>query len=461
MESGKGEASTKIEDENNESVGNEAAARTSTVGTIEEATTPLYPETENAFPWYQRSNNKGDEGSTESTVLTELIGTGPRRLEASEKELTHTPTLSWKHIYHQRILLEHNWREGHYDTKTLIGHAEAIYCLQFDDDKVISGSRDDTIKIWDIRTGGCRATLHGHLGSVLCLQYDDKRIISGSSDSTIRIWDLATCRNIRTLQGHSESVLNVKFDTKYIVSCSKDTTVVIWSTKTGKRLRTLVSHRAAVNAIQYENGLVVSASGDRQIKVWDVKTGRELKNLVGHTRGIACIQFDGRTIVSGSSDHTIKVWDVQTGANLMTLTGHANLVRTLQFNSVRIVSGSYDETLKVWDMKTGTKLLDLKGGHTSRVFKLQFSDTKIVSCSQDQVCVLAITSLDIVLKTDSTNVSESSSGISPKGLMPDFSSKHSITAGFDRTVLKAYSTYLYHRFLGFLLYVHILLTRVR
>ncbi len=53
-------------------------------------------------------------------------------------------------------------------------------------------------------------------------------------------------------------------------------------------------------------------------------------------------------------------------------------------NHHMIVTGSYDATIKVWDKATGALLLDLNnGGHTSRIFKLQFSDTAIVSCSQD------------------------------------------------------------------------------
>ncbi|KAJ3291214.1 hypothetical protein HK104_006274 [Borealophlyctis nickersoniae] len=293
--------------------------------------------------------------------------------------------INWKYIYQQRSQLEHNWREGNYVPKVFSGHQEAIYCLQFDEDKIVSGSRDDTIKIWDMKSGKCRTTLMGHHGSVLCLQYDDRHIVSGSSDSTIMVWDVKTGRSLRTLLGHTESVLNLRFDHDFIISCSKDTTVKIWDLATGELMRTLRGHKAAVNAIQYRNGLVVSASGDRSIKVWDLQTGQQKKNLLGHTRGIACIQFDGNTIVSGSSDKTIKIWDVHTGAQLLTIAGHSDLVRTLQFDAVRIVSGSYDETLKVWDRRTGAQLLDLKnGGHTSRVFKLQFNETKIVSCSQDQ-----------------------------------------------------------------------------
>ncbi|RUS24858.1 pyridoxal phosphate-dependent transferase [Jimgerdemannia flammicorona] len=307
------------------------------------------------------------------------------------------PFISWKHLYHNRHLIEKHWRDGTYTRREIPaaenvadGHQEGIYCVQFDESKIVSGSRDNTIKIWDITTGRCLRTLSKHAASVLCLQYDDRYIVSGSSDNTMIQWDLATGEVIRTLKGHHESVLNLKLDPNHIVSCSKDRTVKIWSLATGELLRTLQGHRAAVNAVQFQDGLVVSASGDRTIKLWDMVTGACLRTFDSHSRGIACVQFDGRLVVSGSSDKTIKVWDVSTGACVSTLNGHTDLVRTLQFDSGRnrIVSGSYDETLKVWDWKTGRFIVDLKEGHTSRVFKLQFNDTKIVSCSQDQKIIV-------------------------------------------------------------------------
>lgn len=65
-------------------------------------------------------------------------------------------------------------------------NSKGVYCLQYDDQKIVSGLRDNTIKMWDRSTLACTRTLNGHTGSVLCLQYDDKVIISGSSDSTVR-----------------------------------------------------------------------------------------------------------------------------------------------------------------------------------------------------------------------------------------------------------------------------------
>ncbi len=119
----------------------------------------------------------------------------------------------------------------------------SVYCLEFDSQKIITGSRDKTIKIWSLRTGKLQATLKGHMGSVLCLKFDTKNgfMVSGSSDCTVLVWDLARVRDQvagakrcsagsgrvascgtelvqRVLTGHSGGVLDLKIDSDWIVS---------------------------------------------------------------------------------------------------------------------------------------------------------------------------------------------------------------------------------------------------
>ncbi|KAI8815408.1 WD40-repeat-containing domain protein [Cladochytrium replicatum] len=338
--------------------------------------------------------------------------------------------LDWKHIYKQHKLLQRNWRDDVRTSRSITGHDEAVYCLQFDDDKIISGSRDDTIRVWDMKTGALRSTLAGHTASVLCLQYDGQNIVSGSSDATMILWDLPTGRVLRTMHGHTEHVLNVRFDRDHIVSASRDKTIKVWTRKRnggGECRMTLRGHRASVNCVQLNGGVIVSASGDRLIKLWSMETGEVIRSLQGHEGGIACVQYDGRLIASGSSDTTIKVWDVRMpDAHARTLTGHTDLVRTLQFDANRLVSGSYDETIKLWDIRatsstrtnsslglggrrarvtpptspespravdsgTGSPvsssglLHTIEHAHAERVFKIQFDEARIVSCSEDKV----------------------------------------------------------------------------
>lgn len=349
---------------------------------------PLTPSVIPTMPRHMGSSTSlptrmnADEGSTSMDEDTDDMDNGSKSQdsEVSVYEIHQHPVngarmINWKYLYQQRHLLDQRWRSGTFQVREMSAnaarqdaHTAGIYCIQFDDDKIVSGSRDHTVKVWDMHTGACIRTLWQHTASVLCLQYDHRFIISGSSDKTIKQWDINTGELIRSLNGHTESVLNLRFDENYIVSCSKDRTVRVWSVHSGSVLRRLVGHRAAVNACQFNDNLIVSASGDRTIKLWDLDTGACLRTFDSHSRGIACVQFDGNLIVSGSSDQTIKVWDVATGECLQTLTGHSNLVRTVQFDTRtdRIVSGSYDESIKIWSMKRGQPLLTLRDNLQSK-----------------------------------------------------------------------------------------------
>lgn len=120
--------------------------------------------------------------------------------------------------------IENNWRNGQHMLKRINCRSEnskGVYCLQYDENKIVSGLRDNTIKIWDRSDLKCIKTLTGHTGSVLCLQYDDKVIISGSSDSTVRVWDVASGDMVNTLIHHCEAVLHLRFNNGMMVTCSK------------------------------------------------------------------------------------------------------------------------------------------------------------------------------------------------------------------------------------------------
>ena len=82
--------------------------------------------------------------------------------------------------------------------ETLNGHTKFVNSVDFSPDgtQIVSGSGDDTIKVWDAITGECRQTLEEHCGSVNSVTFspDGKNIVSGGLgyDRKIKIWDLGT-----------------------------------------------------------------------------------------------------------------------------------------------------------------------------------------------------------------------------------------------------------------------------
>lgn len=92
-----------------------------------------------------------------------------------------------------RYRTKRNWLSGTYSVRTFRGHTQHISCLQFDAKRIVSGSSDRTIRVWDLRTNTqSTRTLEGHSGTVRCLQFDDEVVVSGSDDATIRVWDICT-----------------------------------------------------------------------------------------------------------------------------------------------------------------------------------------------------------------------------------------------------------------------------
>lgn len=327
-------------------------------------------------PTQQRPEQDGESSPTESTaprIHPTLLLPGP---EAK---------INWQYLYKQKKRLEDNWDAGRYSNFQLPhpnhpteAHTECVYTIQYSGKYLVSGSRDRSIRIWNLDTQRLmHPPLVGHSASVLCLQFDERPehdlVVSGGSDCRVILWQFSTGRMIKEIEkAHSESVLNLRFDDRYLVTCSKDKSIKVWNrremlptddtypsstTKSAARfpeyiinmqqhvenqhlhftplrpynlVMTLEGHGAAVNAIQILDGQIVSASGDRSVKVWDVRTGACIRTFQGHSKGIACVQFDGRRIVSGSSDETVRIFDRATGAEVACLQGHSNLVRTVQ-----------------------------------------------------------------------------------------------------------------------------------
>jgi WD40 repeat protein len=74
-----------------------------------------------------------------------------------------------------------------------------------DGKQVVSGSGDETVRLWDAATGAALQTLEGHTDYVRSVAFspDGKQVVSGSDDETVRLWDAATGAALQTLEGHT------------------------------------------------------------------------------------------------------------------------------------------------------------------------------------------------------------------------------------------------------------------
>jgi ribosome assembly protein 4 len=114
----------------------------------------------------------------------------------------------------------------------LTGHQKLVNHVIFSPDGrwIASASFDNSVKLWEARTGKFVATLRGHVASVYRIAWsaDSRMLISASKDSTLKLWDLRTFKIRQDLPGHSDEVYCVDFAGDKVASGGRDKVLKIW-----------------------------------------------------------------------------------------------------------------------------------------------------------------------------------------------------------------------------------------
>jgi WD40 repeat protein len=268
--------------------------------------------------------------------------------------------------------------------------------LSSDQTKVVTGSWDNTIKVWNAQTGELDKTLVGHenLVNSIAISADGKTLVSASDDTTLKVWNLDTGESIQTLTGHSDVVNSVALspDGKTAVSASDDETIRIWNLDTGKSVLTLTGHEDWINsvAIAPDGQTIISGSSDETVRVWNINSGTLEQTLKGHTDVVNSVAIapDGQTIVSGSDDETVKVWNWQTHELKHTFNSPSGWVNTVAISpdGKKVASGSDDSIIRIWSLETYKPLAALEG-NDNMVSSVDLSSdgSTVVSVSENTV----------------------------------------------------------------------------
>jgi WD40 repeat protein len=236
--------------------------------------------------------------------------------------------------------------------KTLMGHTNKIVSLiELESGKLVSGSYDNTIRIWDINDkSGNEQVINESERILSLLEFEKNKILSGTGDNSINLWDLENPEEvIFSFKGH-ELWVNalVKCDSNFFASASNDSKIKIWDYFKRECVSTLKGHVDCIlSLILLKNKNLCSGSADLTIRIWDWGLGECVSILKGHTRWVKCVlELDNGILVTGSDDKTIKLWKNE--VNFKTLEEHAHSVRTFcQINERLFASGSFNYTIKI------------------------------------------------------------------------------------------------------------------
>jgi len=327
----------------------------------------------------------------------------------------------FKSLYQRHHLIRKSWMAEDTKPKHIAFRAHqrhVVTCLQFDTDKILTGSDDTNINVYDTKTGAIRSRLEGHEGGVWALQYEGNTLVSGSTDRSVRVWDIEKGKCTHVFQGHTSTVrcLVILKPTQIgetldgqpiifpkddlIITGSRDSTLRVWKLpKPGDRsimqtgassndhdnpyfVRALTGHHHSVRAIAAHGDTLVSGSYDCTVRVWKISTGEVQQRLQGHSQKVYSVVLDHERnrCISGSMDNMVKVWSLETGACLFTLEGHTSLVGLLDLSHGRLVSAAADSTLRIWDPENGQCRSRLCA-HTGAITCFQHDGQKVISGS--------------------------------------------------------------------------------
>ncbi len=268
-----------------------------------------------------------------------------------------------------------------YDARTgeelhlLKEHTEGVGALAFSPDNQLLAceGKDETILLWDPRTGQLEKTLTGHAEvSSIAFSPDGKRLASGGEDETIRIWDLNTGELLLTYAGHADRVSKVIYspDGEMLASYGRDELIHLWDAHTGEFLRTLTGYTGRVSAITFspDAKLLASGGGDGKIRLWEPRTGALQATFAATTNseGVDKVVFspDGQTLASTHwGDDVIQFWDVSTGERLKTIESPPDTAHHIVFSpdGDTLVNAHGDGTIRFWDVDSKAPLRTLTG----------------------------------------------------------------------------------------------------
>jgi WD40 repeat protein len=304
--------------------------------------------------------------------------------------------------------------------RTLTGHEGEVTALSISPSgrTLASGSRDKTIKLWQLDSGELLHTFGGrslwsnlgsNLGSnfgsnlwpnrghqdrisALVFSRNGRILMSGSSDGSIKLWDLANLTLISTLPGHGWEISAIALDPQgyLLVSGSGDGLIQLWEPETDELIANLAQHQERISAllIHPQKQILVSGSYDKTIRLWDLSNDQVIRTLKGHVDRVSALAItpDGSILLSASWDKTIKLWDFQHWEQLRVISAHRDRINCLAMHPTGrlLASGSEDNSIKLWDVESGSRLALLR--HSWGVNAIAFSPDgkRLVSGSADE-----------------------------------------------------------------------------
>jgi serine/threonine protein kinase len=254
------------------------------------------------------------------------------------------------------------------EQRRLMGHGDWVTGVTFspDGNEALSGSRDGTLRLWDLESGQETRQIQGHAAGVTSVAWIEARLaVSAGQDRVLRLWDLDAGTEVRRFEGHRERVWTfaVALDRRLLVSAGgalgprKDNALRLWNLDTGKELLRCTGHTDQVNCVVFtpDRQSVLSGSNDGTLRFWNLKSGKETQCIQGHVGAIWSLALspDGnRVLYAGES---VRLLDLPSGGDDCWLFHHPETVSSIALSAdgTHFLSSCLDMVVRYWDAGSG------------------------------------------------------------------------------------------------------------
>lgn len=215
--------------------------------------------------------------------------------------------------------------ESGFELRSFDTRSNEIYSVTLSNDgKYVVTDDESGVKLWDAESGDNLKGFGGFAGSV-ALSGDGQLLATGGRENTARVWDIKSRNELKRFPGHSSEVCSVALsqDGRYLATGERNKIARLWDVKSGREMRSFTGHSGWVTAVAVSKSgrYLVTGSTDRIVRLWDIQSLRGSRNFVGHTNDVNAVTFinNEQHLLTGSSDGTSRIWEVSTGKELCRL----------------------------------------------------------------------------------------------------------------------------------------------
>lgn len=290
------------------------------------------------------------------------------------------------------------------------GHYEAVKSVAFTPDGkfLLSGSRDKTIKLWELSTGREIRSFLGHESTIndLFITPDGKHFVSSSADFTAKLWNIASGELVRTFSGHTDYMTSVAVspDGKYLLTAGFDWEAILWNIKTGEEIRRYKVNPDkgigyGIDAEFSPDGNQIAFGGDnRSVWIYDIDGGEkkfELKPEEGYCGGCGSfIKFNGNDLVSASNSGDVKVWNLTDGSTKKVIYTHDDEFGGLDVQNTNVLVATTD-SVKLFERSSGELMWEIGIQSEKENTDISFSpDARLIALSNDDKTIRILNTVD-------------------------------------------------------------------